>query len=157
MAAFAAFGIGAMAQNAETLTPTADTWVRTDNAGGKYATQTKMEVKDYVNAEQEKDIKFYGVVSFTLNKPEGYSVKSAKLRLTSERIKTNRPTSLYYLPTSVAEADLNYNAVAEAVATALQTLPSASLPRARTASRWHSMPLTPRSTRPSRLGKTPST
>lgn len=123
MAAFAAFGIGAMAQNAETLTPTADTWVRTDNAGGKYATQTKMEVKDYVNAEQEKDIKFYGVVSFTLNKPEGYSVKSAKLRLTSERIKTNRPTSLYYLPTSVAEADLNYNAVAEAVATALQTTP----------------------------------
>lgn len=102
-----------------TLTPTADTWVRTDNTGGKYATQTKLEVKDYVNADEGKDVKFYGVITFALNKPEGYAVKSARLRLTTERIKTNRPTCIYLMRTDRSEGDLNFNAVSDAVATAL--------------------------------------
>lgn len=121
--AFAAIGIAGFAQNTETLTPTADSWVRTDNASGKYGTQTKFEVKDYVNTDEAKDIKFYGIVSFTLNKPEGYTVKSASLRLTSERIKTSRPTSLYYLDATIDEANVNYSAVQTVVEAALATTP----------------------------------
>ncbi|MBR1415326.1 MAG: hypothetical protein IJ570_05635 [Prevotella sp.] len=119
----AALGLTVFAQNTETLTPTADTWVRTDNAAGKYGAQTKLEVKDYVNADEGKDIKFYGIVSFTLNKPEGCVVKSATLRLVTERIKTSRPTSLYYLNSEIDEASVNYTAVQNAITAALATTP----------------------------------
>lgn len=77
-----------------------DTWIRSDNASANNNAKATMEIKSYTDESDEtKSRYFYGVMSFSipseaLNK-EKYTVKSASLRLVTERIKGNSTMALY--------------------------------------------------------------
>lgn len=72
--------------------PTADTWVRKDAANNNYGSKTTMELKSKDNTD------FVGLMSFSLPAEvlgANNEVKSATLRLVTERPKGSREFSLY--------------------------------------------------------------
>lgn len=72
--------------------PTADTWVRKDAANNNYGSKTTMELKSKDNTD------FVGLMSFSLPAEvlgANNEVKSASLRLVTERPKGSREFSLY--------------------------------------------------------------
>ena len=105
----------AWAQNQEVLKPTVDTYMRMGNTAN-HGSETTIELCTY--AEGSKD--FVGYLSFILNKPEGYKVKSATLRVTTERIKGDRTLNLYAFDANV-EGNAKYRDYAEAIAAAKKT------------------------------------
>lgn len=81
------------AYKSNTSTSVADTWIRQGNAT-KCGTETTMELC----ISQTKDLHIYGLMSFTMPEDvtyDNYVVKSAQLRLVSERVKGERGISLY--------------------------------------------------------------
>lgn len=73
------------AQTDVVLTPTADTWLRSDNKNDN-SSSTKLEIR--TQADGTKD--FVAVLVFAApTVPSGYEIESATLRVTTERIKTN--------------------------------------------------------------------
>ena len=105
----------AWAQNQEVLTPTVDTYMRMGNTAN-HGGETTIELCTY--AEGSKD--FVGYLSFTLNKPEGYKVKSAKLRVTTERIKGDRMMNVFAFDANVP-GNAKYEDYADAIAAAKST------------------------------------
>ncbi len=99
--ALAAVAMPAMAQEVEVSDadqktdvslPVADTWVRKDGATNNYGSKTTLELKTKDNTD------FVGLMSFkfpaeALN--DSYEIKSATLRLVTERPKGSRTFSLY--------------------------------------------------------------
>lgn len=81
-----------------TSTSVADTWIRQGNST-KRGTETTMELCSYTNeSDATKNKAFYGLMAFTVPEDvayDNYVVKSAQLRLVSERVKGERGISLY--------------------------------------------------------------
>lgn len=79
-------------QKTDVSLPTADTWVRKDAANNNYGSKTTMELKSF------GDTDFVGLMSFSLPAEvlgSNNEVKSASLRLVTERTKGSRTFSLY--------------------------------------------------------------
>lgn len=79
-------------QKTDVSLPTADTWVRKDAANNNYGSKTTMELKSLGNTD------FVGLMSFSLPAEvlgANNEVKSASLRLVTERTKGSRTFSLY--------------------------------------------------------------
>ena len=79
-------------QKTDVSLPTADTWVRKDKANDNYGSKTTMELKSMDNTD------FVGLMSFSLPAEvlgANNEVKSASLRLVTERTKGSRTFSLY--------------------------------------------------------------
>ncbi len=79
-------------QKTDVSLPTADTWVRKDAANNNYGSKTTMELKSKDNTD------FVGLMSFSLPAEvlgANNEVKSASLRLVTERTKGSRTFSLY--------------------------------------------------------------
>ena len=79
-------------QKTDVSLPTADTWVRKDAANNNYGSKTTMELKSMDNTD------FVGLMSFSLPAEvlgANNEVKSASLRLVTERTKGSRTFSLY--------------------------------------------------------------
>lgn len=79
-------------QKTDVSLPTADTWVRKDAANNNYGSKTTMELKSLGNTD------FVGLMSFSLPAEvlgANNEVKSASLRLVTERPKGSRTFSLY--------------------------------------------------------------
>ena len=79
-------------QKTDVSLPTADTWVRKDKANDNYGSKTTMELKSKDNTD------FVGLMSFSLPAEvlgANNEVKSASLRLVTERTKGSRTFSLY--------------------------------------------------------------
>lgn len=79
-------------QKTDVSLPTADTWIRKDAATNNYGSKTTMELKS------QGDTDFVGLMSFNLPAEvlgSNYDVKSASLRLVTERPKGSRTFSLY--------------------------------------------------------------
>lgn len=79
-------------QKTDVSLPTADTWVRKDKANDNYGSKTTMELKSF------GDTDFVGLMSFSLPAEvlgANNEVKSASLRLVTERTKGSRTFRLY--------------------------------------------------------------
>lgn len=73
--AFVMFSVGSFAQGeTKVLTPSGDTWVRSNSGANSWGTQETLEVKtDATNGQN-----FYGLLAFDVPATEdGYQVKSA--------------------------------------------------------------------------------
>lgn len=85
-------------QKTNTSNSVADTWIRSGNTS-RHGSETTMELCVYTNEEDNtKNKTFLGLMSFQLPTDVAYSnytVKSAKLRLVSERVKGARGVKLY--------------------------------------------------------------
>ena len=103
---------GAWAANPEVLTPTVDTYLRQGNTAN-HGSETTIEL--CTSVADSKD--FVGYLSFTLNKPEGMKVKSAVLRVTTERIKGDRSLNVFGFDATVPAAG-KYEDYADAIAAA---------------------------------------
>lgn len=82
----------------DTSTSTADTWIRSGNTT-KHGSETTMELCVYTNeSDATKNKTFLGLMSFQMPTEVSYSnytVKSAQLRLVTERVKGARGIKLY--------------------------------------------------------------
>lgn len=96
----------------ETLTPTVDTYLRYDNTTN-HGSEATMELKTYASGNAD----FVGYMSFTLSKPAGYRVKSAILRVTTERIKGDRTLNVHAFDADVA-GNATYATYSDAITTA---------------------------------------
>lgn len=79
-------------QKTDVSLPTADTWVRKDAANNNYGSKTTLELKTKDNTD------FAGLMSFQFPAEalsDKYEIKSATLRLVTERPKGSRTFSLY--------------------------------------------------------------
>lgn len=118
-------GAVAFAQEASVTTPTADTWLRLNNKVS-HATGETMEIKSTFTTDETTGEKTYtadhvGVLVFDMPAtPEGYTIEKATLRLTTERIKSNRNISLYAFTGDIAE-DAVYADYADQITAARQT------------------------------------
>lgn len=81
-----------------TTTSTADTWIRSGNTT-KHGSETTMELCVYTNeSDASKNKTFLGLMSFQLPTDvtySNYTIKSAQLRLVTERVKGARGIKLY--------------------------------------------------------------
>lgn len=115
----------ASAQDDVVLTPTADTWLRSDKAADNSAS-TKLEFRSEFTEDEgvktyTKD--FVAVLVFSApTVPDGYEIESATLRVTTERIKADkcRETNLYAITGDIAENG-KYADYAEQIAAARAT------------------------------------
>lgn len=118
--AFAMFAMGSFAQEStKVLTPSGDTWVRSNNGGNSWGTQETLEMKtDATNGQN-----FYGLMSFEIpTAEEGYQMKSATLRLVSQYKKGDSKMRIYPL-TSAITNKTTYNDVADQITSALEGEP----------------------------------
>lgn len=108
--AFAMFAMGTFAQGeTKVLTPSGDTWVRSNSPSNTWGTQETLEMKtDATNGQN-----FYGLLSFDVPATDdGYQVKSATLRLVSQYKKGDSKMRLYSLSSAVT-SKTTYNEVAD--------------------------------------------
>ena len=110
IAALAAFSLNVAAQT-ENVKPTVDTYLRLNN-DKDHGGETTIEL--CTSAENAKD--FVGYLSFTLSKSAS-SVKSATLRITTERIKGDRQLNVFPFAADL-EGNAKYADYADAIATA---------------------------------------
>jgi hypothetical protein len=96
IALLAISSVPATAQEKSVTSPTADTYVRKNNTTN-YGAATTMELQTYTNADDAtKSTDFVGLMSFEFTTPNaGYAVKSASLRLVTERIKGDANINIY--------------------------------------------------------------
>lgn len=92
--ALASVAMPGMAQDVKTdvSTSIADTWIRKDAANNNYGSKTTMELKTKDNTD------FVGLISFQFPaeaSSDKYEIKSATLRLVTERPKGSRTFSIY--------------------------------------------------------------
>lgn len=97
----------------ETLTPTADTFVRSSAADNKYGDKDALEIWTAADGTD-----FVGLMSFSLPEKEGYEVKSAKLVLHTERVKGDRKLTIYPFGYAINEGGDTYNTQKENIAAA---------------------------------------
>jgi len=123
--AFATFTAMAMTvqaqQETSVTTPDVDTYVRLNNAKA-HGGETTIELQTYTNTEDaSKSTDFVGLMTFSYAAPQnGYKIKSATLRLTTERIKGDRNINIYAFDGTVAD-DSKYEDLADAIAAARAT------------------------------------
>lgn len=95
-----------------TLTPTVDTYLRLGNTAN-HGAETTIEL--CTSAADNKD--FVGYLSFNYAVPEDMELESAKLRLTTERIKGDRGLNIFAFDANVA-GDAKYADYADAITAA---------------------------------------
>ncbi len=95
----------ASAQDTSITTPTADTYVRKNNTTN-YGAATTMEIQTYTNtSDATKSTDFVGLMSFEFTQPSSENnVKSAILRLVTERIKGNATMNIYAFNSDFTES-----------------------------------------------------
>lgn len=86
-----------MAQQTSESTSTKDTWIRSDNNTVNNNSKATMEIKSYTDeSDATKNRYFYGVMAFSVPSDLiGGTVKSATLRLVTERIKGKNSMAIY--------------------------------------------------------------
>ena len=105
--------------------PTADLWVRSDNAGKVNGTGNIFEIKSDMTEGAEKY--FYGLLSFNLPTPaDDEEIESASLRLTTRVERGDRQTAIRTIDVALDENATNYTMVQDQIATALQNEPIAT-------------------------------
>lgn len=100
-AAAALFSLNAQAQDTNTETSIADTWVRSDREANNGSTNA-VELQTINNTKW-----FYGLLGFSLP-GSNYTITSAQLRLTTERVKGNAGIIVYGYDNDFAE-NTTYN------------------------------------------------
>lgn len=83
-----------------TATATKDTWIRSDNTTADYTAKATMEIKSYTDeTDATKNRYFYGLLSFQIPTEaldtDNYLLRSATLRLITERIKGGSEIAIY--------------------------------------------------------------
>ncbi len=118
----ALFSTSALAQDVEeVLLVTSDVSLRSDAPNADKANATAKSIEMYTQRKEgviEKDL--VGLMSFTVPAKAGYTVKSATLRLTTERAKGTM--ALYAFGTDVSDND-TYNSQKDNIATAREASP----------------------------------
>ena len=109
-----------------TLAPTVDGWIRGNNESAKNYDADKLEVANYANeSDATKNYQFWGVMQFKITKPEGKQVKTATLRLVTERVKADRAFAIYKLGTTLTGSQ-TYGNIKSQVDAAMATSPIAT-------------------------------
>lgn len=88
------------AMKTSTTTATKDTWIRSDKTTADYTEKATMEIKSYTDeTDATKDRYFYGLMSFQIPTEaldtDKYLLRSATLRLITERIKGGSEIAIY--------------------------------------------------------------
>lgn len=86
-----------MAQQTSETTSIKDTWIRSDNNAADNNSKATMEIKTYTDeSDATKNRYFYGVMTFSVpSDVVGATIKSATLRLVTERIKGKNAMAIY--------------------------------------------------------------
>ena len=109
-----------------TLAPTVDGWIRSNSETAKDYSGNKLEVANYANeSDATKNYQFWGVMQFKITKPEGKQVKTATLRLVTERVKADRAFAIYQLGTTLTGSQA-YGDIKSQVDAAMATSPIAT-------------------------------
>lgn len=88
----------------ESIFPTCDVQVRSDNKSYNKSDGTAIEMRTTVDADGNVTADFVGLMSFDIPVKVGYSVKSATLRLVTERVKAGG-LSIYALNGAISSSD----------------------------------------------------
>ena len=99
----------------ELISPKNDVTLRSDNPDKAFPTNNALEMYTLRNEDNSIKTDFVGLMSFQIPVKDGYSVKSADLKLVTERAKGS--VAIYALGADVSDAD-TYNSQKESVADA---------------------------------------
>jgi hypothetical protein len=125
VAAMTLLAAGVNAQETHVVLPTVDTHVG-KGVNKSFGSADQMEIYTYVDADAGKDVDYVGLLSFIFASPDdGMRVKSAKLRLVTERVKGKRPMNVYAFSGAVAN-DVQYGDVSAAISDARSKSPVAT-------------------------------
>ena len=125
IAALAAFGVGAYAQDTYVGQPTGDTWVRSNSINSKGGSAKNLEMKTW--SESDPATNFYALMQFEFTAPNGGNeVKSAVLRLTTRYKKGDSEVKIYALNFDVNEGNTDYEQAGTAIETAIAGEPIAT-------------------------------
>lgn len=113
---------GGFAQTASVTTPTADTWLRTDNNNDN-SSKTTLEMRSVFTVDAQsgdttytKD--FVTLLAFNMpTTPTGYIIDKASLRVVTERVKGNKECKIYAFTPDFVEKG-NYTTYASEIAAA---------------------------------------